>query len=157
MKKIIVYVIVFLCLITSCKGFSNEFFEMLLNTQNVGVDLKYSNKSSFDFEGITFEVYEIQDSNSIIKNITNVVLSDTRYNRYDDFKWTICDKDVPNDLNEFIAGLEDIDCKEKSLFLNEIKERSFYYTILTDYLKQERLFVLSRKTPRIYYVSKYEL
>ena len=140
MKKIIVYVIVFLCLITSCKGFSNEFFEMLLNTQNVGVDLKYSNKSLFDSEGITFEVYEIQDSNS-----------------YDDFKWTICDKDVPNDLNEFIAGLEDIDCKEKSLFLNEIKERSFYYTILTDYLKQERLFVLSRKTPRIYYVSKYEL
>ncbi len=110
----------------------------------------------FDFEGATFEVYSIEDSDEIIKNITNVVLSDTIYNYYDEFKWNKCCKNESKELKVFIDEISELDCIEKTMFLNDLNDE-FYYTIISNHLKQKRLFVLSVKTSHIYYVSLYEV
>ncbi|MBR2262205.1 MAG: hypothetical protein IJ916_10985 [Paludibacteraceae bacterium] len=154
--NITIGVLIFLVLITSCKGFSNQFFEMLLNTKDINVELEFSNKSMFDFEGVTFEIYKIEKPDEIKKNITNVVLSDKIYNRYNEFKWNKCSEQTLKKIQVFIDGINEIDCKEKTMFLDELNDE-FYYTIISDYLKRERLFLFSEKTSHIYYVSSYEV
>ena len=156
--------IFFICVMISCRslGFRDSFFDMLLNTPDVNIHLIYSNQPFFEEEdGVTYEIYKVDrcQLNNILHNMTKGVLRDSVYNRYNEFSWRIYTKKDSSKINEFIAELERINYKfeRKKIFYEIIENGNFYYTILSDSLQREKLFVLDWDSGYLYYISKYEV
>ena len=165
-RKSIIYIIIvsiLVSLIVSCRGFSNTFFCMLLNTPSINIQLEFTNRSLLDElceDGIYYEIYKIKNPRvkDIINNVENVILFDSIYNKYERFCWKkyIPEKDSL-EVNNFLMGITNIECKGENDIRKIVDEGGFYYTILFDKIRKERLFIISKSSEKIYYVSKYEL
>ena len=155
---IAIYSILIAVALSSCAGFSDSFFEMLFDGNNVEVDCIYSNVTLCG-DGASFEIYKVEISSECFRKIlAKDSIEDLNYHRYRAFVWKAVNG--IEEVNLFQKYFEEHECNQqfREIKFNQIlKSKNVYYTVLVDQLNRERLFIFDKNTGILYYFSLYEL